>query len=261
MRTPAEPLVPVERDPRKLRRTALILFVIMIASGILILMSYQKWGRQQAEKEMQHARPGIVGRIDNKAEFGVVRQDASGAKISDLFGKVWVVCGVSVKDPDSWKATREVLLRLNQRYADNDDFRVVCFTIDPNQEGHEVLDAASKELGVGLPKWWFAGAGEEFVHKFLKNQLKLGIMPHKKDGKWVYDSSITLIDRDRHIRRAVVPQQRGGPPYVAVFDFAQAADWDAKGVKTGNEKTNAEQLEFLLVKTIDELLAQPVAAP
>src|SRR6478736_3121047 len=107
MRTPAEPLVPAERDPRKLRRTAIFLFVVMIVSGILILMSYQKWGRLQAEKEAQHARPNIAGRIDNKAEFGVVRQDASGAKVSDLFGKVWVVCGVSVKDPDSWKATRE----------------------------------------------------------------------------------------------------------------------------------------------------------
>jgi cytochrome oxidase Cu insertion factor (SCO1/SenC/PrrC family) len=257
MRTPAEPLVPAERDPRKLRRTAIFLFVVMIVSGILILMSYQKWGKLQAEKEAQHARPNIAGRIDNKAEFGVVRQDASGAKVSDLFGKVWVVCGVSVKDPGSWKATREVLLRLSKRYAGNDDFRIVCFTIDPDQEGPAVLDATAKELGVGLPQWWFAGAGQEYVHKFLKNQLKLGIMPHQKDGKWIYDSSITLVDRDRHIRRAVVPQKRGGQSYVAAFDFDQAAEWDAKGVKTGIDKTNTEQLEFLLNQTIEELLAQP----
>jgi cytochrome oxidase Cu insertion factor (SCO1/SenC/PrrC family) len=257
MRTPAEPLIPVERDPRKLRRTAFWLFVIMIASGVGILAAYMKWGREQAQKQVEHSRPGIVGRIDNKAEFGVVRQDASGAKISELFGKVWVVCGVSVKQPDTWKDTREVLLRLNQRYASREDFRIVCFTVDPDQEGSAVLDAAAKELGVGLPNWWFAGAGKEFVHKFLKNQLKLGIMPHQKDGKWVYDSSITLIDRDRHIRRAIVPQKRGGQPYVAPFDFAQAAGWDSAGVKTGIDKSNTEQLEHLLVQTIDELLAQP----
>ena len=258
MRTPAEPLVPAERDPRKLRKTALWLFVIMIASGIGIYAAYMKWGRHQMQKQAEHARPGIIGRIDNKSEFGVVRQDASGAKISDLFGKVWVVCGVSVSQPETWKATREVLLRLNQRYAGRDDFRIVCFTVDPDQEEPAVLDAAAKELGVGLPHWWFVGAGKEYVHKFLKNQLKLGIMPHQKDGKWIYDSSITLIDRDRHIRRAVVPQKRGGPPYVAAFDFSQAAEWDAAGKKTGIDKSNTEQLEFLLVQTIDELLAQPV---
>lgn len=258
MRTPAEPLVPAERDPRKLRKTALWLVVLMLASGIGIYAAYLKWGHEQAVKREENARPGIVGRIDNKAEFGVVRQDSSGAKLSELFGKVWVVCGVSVKQPDSWKDTREVLLRLNQRYAGRDDFRIVCFTVDPDGEDPAVLAAAANELGVSLPNWWFAGAGREYVHKFLKNKLKLGIMPHQEEGKWIYDSSVTLIDRDRHIRRAVVPQQRGGPPYVAAFDFAQAAGWDAKGVKTGIEKTNVEQLESLLVETIDGLLAQPV---
>jgi cytochrome oxidase Cu insertion factor (SCO1/SenC/PrrC family) len=255
---PAEPLVPAERDPRKLRITALWLTAVMLASGVGIYAAYVKWGSRQAEKSQEHARPGLVGRISDKSEFGFVRQDASGAKLSDLFGKVWVVCGVSVKQPDTWKATREVLLRLNERYAGRDDFRILCFTVDPEAEDPAVLEAAAEELGVGLPGWWFAGAGEEFVHKFLKNQLKLGLMPHRENGTWVYDSSLTVIDRDRHIRRAVVPQKRGGPPYVAPFDFAQAASWDAKGIKTGVDKTNVEQLEHLLVRTIDELLAQPV---
>jgi cytochrome oxidase Cu insertion factor (SCO1/SenC/PrrC family) len=258
MRTPTHLLEPVVPDPRKLRKTALWLVVLMITSGVGIYAAYMKWGIKQAEKEAENARPGLVGRIDDKSEFGVVRQDASGAKLSELFGKVWVVCGVSVKQPETWQATREVLLRLNERYAGNDDFRIVCFTVDPNQEVPAVLDAAAKELGVGLPKWWFAAAGEEYVHKFLKNKLKLGSVPHVKDGRWIYDSSITVVDRDRHIRRAVVPQKRGGPPYVAAFDFAQAKEWDDKGMRTGVDKTNTEQLEFLLTKTLDELLAQPM---
>ncbi|WP_193211563.1 SCO family protein [Luteolibacter marinus] len=246
------------RDPRKLRKTALWLVLIMIASGIGIFAAYVKWGREQIAKQAEHARPGIVGRIDDKAEFGVVRQDASGAKISDLFGKVWVVCGVAVNQPESWETTREVLLRLNERYAGRDDFRIVCFTVDPEHEQPAVLARVAAELGVDLPKWWFAAAGQEYVHKFLKNKLKLEQMPHQVDGKWLYDSSVVLVDRDRHIRRAVVPQKRGGPPYVAAFNFAEARDWDGKGIKTGNDRSNVGQLEFLLIQTIDELLAQPV---
>jgi hypothetical protein len=251
-------LEPAVRDPRKLRRTALLLVFMMIASGIGVYSAYMKWGRKQVEKQATYARPGIVGRIDNKAEFGFVRHDASGARISDLFGKVWIVCGVSVKEPDGWKTTREVLLRLNERYAGRDDFRIVCFTVDPNQEGPEVLAKAAAEMGVGLPNWWFVGAGEEYVHKFLKNKLRLNQLPHRKDGKWIYDSSIVLVDRDRHIRRAVVPQKRGGAPYVGAFDFAQAEEWDSKGIKTGIDKTNIQQMEALLIQTIDELIAQPV---
>lgn len=97
MRTPVEKLEPAVRDPRKLRQTALWLFVIIIASGVGIFAAYLK----HAEKEADDDRPGFVGRIDDKAEFGVVRQDATGAKISELFGKVWVVCGVSVNQPEA----------------------------------------------------------------------------------------------------------------------------------------------------------------
>lgn len=261
MRTPVENLEPAVRDPRQLRRTAWWLVAIMIASGVGIYVAYLKWGEKQVAKQAEHARPGIVGRIDDKSEFGLVRHDTSGAKISDLFGKVWIVCGVSVKQPEGWKATREVLLRLNERYAGRDDFRIVCFTVDPNQEDPAVLAKAAAELGVGLPNWWFVGAGEEYVHKFLKNKLRLNQLPHREGDKWVYDSSVVLVDRDRHIRRAVVPQKRGGPPYVGAFDFAQAEEWDAKGVKTGIEKSNVQQMESLLVQTIDELLAQPVTPP
>lgn len=246
-------LEPAVRDPRKLRRTAMWLVAFMFASGIGIFAAYLKWAASQAGDD----RPGFVGRIDNKAEFGVVRQDESGARISDLFGKVWVVCGVSVNQPENWKTTREVLLRLNERYAGSEDFRVVCFTVDPNQEEPAVLAAAAAEMGVGLPNWWFVGAGEEYVHKFLKNKLKLGVMPHQKDGKWVFDASLTIIDRDRHIRQATLKQGKYRRHKVT-FDFEQAAKWDAEGRTEGLAKSNVETLEDLLVKTLDELIAQPV---
>lgn len=253
MRKPAEMLEPAERDPRKLRRTALLLVVIMIASGVGVFAAYLKWAAKQAEDD----RPGFIGRIDNKAEFGVVRHDSSGARISDLFGKVWVVCGVSVKQPETWQATREVLLRLNERYAGRDDFRIVCFTVDPNGEDPAVLANAAAEMGVGLPNWWFVGAGEEYVHKFLKNKLRLGIFPHQDDGRWIYDASLIVIDRDRHIRQATLKQGNYRRQKLT-FDFEQAAKWDAEGRTAGLEKSNSETLEAILVKTLDELLAQPV---
>jgi hypothetical protein len=60
-----------------------------------------------------------------------------------------------------------------------------------------------------------------------------------------------------HVRRAVVPQKVGGPPFIATFDFAQAAEWDLKGTKTGTDRSNVEELELLLNHTIDKLLAEP----
>ncbi|MCB1133498.1 MAG: hypothetical protein KDN05_20435, partial [Verrucomicrobiae bacterium] len=119
-----------------------------------------------------------------------------------------------------------------------------------------IEQTAAKE-GMHLPQWWLASTDQKTLHKFIKNELKAGEFPHEKDGKWMFDSSIVLIDREGNIRRAVVPQKRGGPPFVATFDFAEAAEWDARGAKTGTERSNVEELEQLLRKTIDTLLSSP----
>ncbi len=104
-----------------------------------------------------------------------------------------------------------------------------------------------------LPQWWLAANDAPTTHKFIKTELRANIFPHQKDGGWIHDSAIVLIDRNGHVRRAVVPQ-------VATFDFDQAARWDEEGKKTGTDRSNAEELELLLAKTIDELLAEPIAS-
>ncbi len=253
MRTPAANFEPVERDPRKLRKTALWLVGIMIVSGVTVLASYLKWAERKADDD----RPAIIGRLDAKREFGLVRHDGSGAKMSDFFGDVWIVCGVSVSQPEGWETTRGVLKRINERYADREDFHILCLTVDPEKETTEALAQVAAGLGAEIPKWTFAGAGEEFVHKFLKNTLKLGVMPHRKEEKWVYDPALVIIDRDRHVRQATVKRSKYARGNVR-FDFEEAARWDAEGRTEGLAKSNVETLEELLVKLLDDLLAQPV---
>jgi hypothetical protein len=82
------------------------------------------------------------------------------------------------------------------------------------------------------------------------------MLPHQKDGRWVYDTSLVLVDRNMKLRKAVVPQKRGGPPFVTGFDFAQAASWDDKRLKTGTEKTNVEEMQALLEATMEILLQE-----
>ncbi len=73
----------------------------------------------------------------------------------------------------------------------------------------------------------------------------------------MFDTSIVLIDRNGHLRRAVVPQKQGGPPYIATIDFDQAANWDAENKLTNTGRSNEVELELLLEKAIDTLLAEP----
>lgn len=259
-RYPAQDLEPAVRDPKKLRLTGAVLAVLIVVSGFGILIAYNQSAKRQAGDD----RPALgQGRLDKN--FRVWRQDESEAGLLDMAGEVFVISAVSFEQAEDWRHTRKVLENLKARYGERDDFHIVMLTVDPENEPPAKLGAYAKDLGAELPFWWLAGASEESIHKFLKRRLKAQLVPQNKDGKWEYDPSLVVIDRDRHLRQATVRARNAEGKELnfrnpVPFDFEEAAEWDAEGRSEGLEKSNVETLEGLLHKTIDQLLEQPVAS-
>ncbi|MFT4175847.1 MAG: hypothetical protein QM627_04255 [Luteolibacter sp.] len=255
MNQPPVYLEPAERDPKKLRRTAFILVGLMIVGGVAILTAYNRW----SAAKVQDDRPAFIARLTGERDLPVVRQDGSRAGIYELRGKVNIIQVVSASQPETAKPSSEVMQRLAKHYAGNPDFVLVTLVLDPGpaEEAKNAVSTAAERLGATLPQWWVGTNLPELLHKYVKKELQANEFPHLQDGVWKYDTSLVVVDKNRHIRRGVVHQHRGGPPFVATFDFDLAAKWDARGVKTGTDLTNSQQLETLLIQTIDALLAEP----
>jgi cytochrome oxidase Cu insertion factor (SCO1/SenC/PrrC family) len=247
-------LEPALRDPRKLRRTAWILVGIMIAGGSLVYTAYEKWAASKAGD----TRPAMIHKVRKEHQLRVLRQDGARADLFEPSGRVWAVHTLALSPHDSSAISLDVMKRLAGIFSGNDDFTLVSLVVDPPAAG---LDAAlanmAKASGMELPGWWLAASDPADTHKFIKAQLKAGIFPHQENGRWVHDTSIVLIDRAGRVRRAVVPSRSGGAPYIAAFDFDQAAKWDSEDRLTGTGRSNVEELEMLLVKTIKTLLDEP----
>lgn len=255
MPLPDPSLEPAVRDPKKLRNTALILVAIMLLGGWLVLTAYENWSRGQAKDD----RPAVIYRITPERDLRLLRQDGKIAEVVSLRGNVIAVNVTSLRDPQAAELSTAVMKRLAASRAGNPQFNLITLVVDPlpSEQLQASLAQVSAANGMTLPQWWVGGNEPKTLHKFIKNELKSNIYPNEAGGKWLYDSAIVLIDKNGHIRRAVVPQKRGGPPFIATFDFEQSAAWDAKGAKTGTDHSNVEQLEILLNQTIDKLLAEP----
>lgn len=256
MPLPDPTLEPAIRDPKKLRNTALVLLAMMLLGGWLVLKAYDRWSIQQAPDD----RPAIIYRITPERDLRMLRQDGKIVDLVNLRGKVIALNVTSLRDPQAAALSMVVMKRLAETRADTADFALITLVVDPlpSEKLLASLAETSAANGMKLPQWWVGGNEPATLHKFIKNELKATTYPNELKGKWEYDASIVLIDKNGHIRRAVVPQKRGGPPFIATFDFDQAAAWDAKGAKTGTEHNNVEQLEILLNHTIDKLLAEPL---
>ena len=255
MPLPDPSLEPAVRDPKKLRNTALVLVAIMILGGWLVLKAYDIWSGEKASDD----RPAVIYRITKERDLRMLRQDGQTANLADLRGKVIAVNVISLRDPEAAALSMDVMKRLAAERAGDPDFQLVTLVVDPQpaEKLQPVLAETAAKHAINLPQWWLGSNEPKTLHKFIKNELKAEIYPNESDGKWEYDSSIVLIDKNGHIRRAVIPQQRGGPPFIATFDFQKAAGWDANDVLTGAGNTNVEQLEIQLNRTIDKLLAEP----
>ncbi len=255
MPLPDPSLEPAIRDPKQLRKTALILLGIMLVGGCLVLKAYEKWSINKSKDD----RPAVIYRITKERDLRMLRQDGKEADLADLRGHVIAVNVMSLRDPQAAELSAGMMKRLAEKHAVTADFNLVSLIIDPLpvKKLSITLRETATAQGMELPRWWLGSNEPKTLHKFIKNELKANIYPHEAAGKWEYDSSIVLIDKNGHVRRAVVPQKQGGPPFIATFDFAQAASWDAKGVKTGTARSNVNELELLLDQTITKLLTEP----
>jgi cytochrome oxidase Cu insertion factor (SCO1/SenC/PrrC family) len=247
-------LEPVTPDPKKLFQTAFILVIVMIVGGVLILKAYEKRSKDAAKDD----RPSFVTKISEQKDLVYLQQDGKLTELLALKGKVLVVQCLASDQEDP--LTTDVMRSLKERYATNQDFALVTLMLDPGDaEGlKDQLAGLAEKLGAELPKWTVASNDRPTLHKFIKNEFKANQLPYQKDGEWKYDRSLFLIDKNRHVRKAVVPQKRGGAPYVASFDFEQAEKWDAEGIQTGTERNNVGQLQVLLEETIEILLKESI---
>ena len=251
MTLPAD-MEPAVRDPRQLRRTAWILVGIMVLGGTLVYTAYEKW----ASRKTADTRPAFLNQIRKEHWLRVMRQDGKRHDLFDATDKVWVVHTLALSNPETSRRAMDVMKRLAEKHADGVIF--VSLVVDQPPPGNlqTTLATRAAELGIEAPQWWLAVSDPNDTHKFVKKQLEAGIFPHEENGKWVHDTSIYLIDRTGHLRRAVVPNRKGGAPYIAPFDFDQAAKWDEDGIPTGTGRSNVEELEALLSATIDTLLKE-----
>lgn len=258
MPLPDPSLEPAVRDPRKLRNTAFVLVAIMILGGWLILKAYEKWSVGQAKDD----RPAVIYRITPERDLRMLRQDGKVVDLVDLRKSVVAINVISLRDPEAAERSMGVMKRLSESRAENGNLKLMTLIIDriPSEKLLSILSETATAKGMKLPQWWLGSNEPTTLHKFIKNELKANIYPNEISGKWTYDPSIVLIDRNGHIRRAVVTKTKNGKPFqpsVVTFDFDQAAEWDKAGQQTGTDQSNLGQLEILLNHTIDKLLAEP----
>lgn len=225
---------PAERDPQAIRRTVLILFILMFVGGTAIWWKYQK----QQEKdtvEVVEGRAPRIGRLTKN--FAGVCQDGESRGLHDLEGKVWVVAPIVPNHPEENKIQLAKMKELAALYKGNENFHLVCISVaNPHEYGYEKLNEIANEVGADIKQWWFMAAEEEAVIGFLKDHLKMAHIKERtgadaeKLGKLDIAAQIRIVDQSRRVR---------GEHQHFDFDFAHFKSEETKAALAADPELRA----------------------
>jgi len=187
-------LEPADRDPVKLRNTALILVAIMIIGGTLIFTAYRKYTQ---------ALPFSPSILDRFSEFETIKlheSELGSQHITAFWGKVWVAAAVSRKEPEKSELNLKILHEVLEEFPEEERPPLMLFFIDAKPEEAADLKGLYPQFG-SSEQCWRVAANDELVRDTLKKGLKIEVHIPKDESEAIYtQAGIAIVDKNRHLR-------------------------------------------------------------
>lgn len=250
-------LEPADRDPVKLRNTALILTAVMVIGSFFILWAYNRF----AEKSADTQRPSFLTAIGGADEVHIITSDGERRTLEDLKGSVVLSFAVTKELAQESRPTIEAVREILAEFPDTKKRpKVLIFVLDGDEGNPASVAQVLSDFGQEPDVWRVPASVDrkDSLRAFLKSKIRFGIYPHEKDGKLVYDSQLILFDQHLQIRGAV------GVPIG--WDFEKVVGWETEYEEA--KKINDEgdllappistaELRAQLKQSIDYLYANP----
>jgi cytochrome oxidase Cu insertion factor (SCO1/SenC/PrrC family) len=175
------------------RRLQLVTLALLGVSAILVAATW-KWGNVP---ELDH--------FGSVAPFSFVGRDGKAVSDRDLSGHVCVFACFFTCCTESCPALSGSMARLQSELKDVGNLRLVSFTVDPENDTPEKLDAYAQTFGADPKRWLFLTSNRSKVEEFVVGRLKLGLEENKgpertAGNKMLHSSKLILIDQKGEIR-------------------------------------------------------------
>lgn len=140
-------------------------------------------------------------------DLDLIIQSGEEVKLTEIRGEVTVVAQFFAVCPHCAIRNGMELGEIYKKFGDNPDFRIVCITVDPDNDKQQQLAEYGEVMEADPSNWWFASAGnEQKTHTYLEEQLKFfkiqewtNPVDQGSFGRFNHDLGFLLIDRDFNV--------------------------------------------------------------
>lgn len=159
--------------------------------------------------QQQQAELPIIGRmeiVDGDTvhhmipDFEFVNQDSMTVKNEDLENHIYLADFFFTSCPSICPVVKKQMLRIYEKYKDEEKVKLVSHTIDPKRDTPAKLKKYAADLGVDTDKWIFLTGDKDSLLEIANDYFVAALEDPEAPGGFDHSGKIILVDTRRHIR-------------------------------------------------------------
>ena len=160
----------------------------------------------QQEKKLPFLGPKEVGKAGDTLyhkipDFKFLNQDSLWVSQKDMAGKIYVADFFFTTCPTICPKMKTQLLRIYDKFAEDDRVRILSHTIDPEYDGVRVLKDYAKKLNITSPRWNLVTGKKSDIYRLgEKSYMVTAQEDANEEGGFVHSGAFILVDQNRHVR-------------------------------------------------------------
>jgi protein SCO1/2 len=132
--------------------------------------------------------------------FSFVDQDSQVVNNQTFEGKAYIADFFFTSCPTICPKVKKQMLRIYERFRDEDQLLYLSHTIDPKRDTVGHLKMYAQNLGVDSPKWKFVTGKKEELYEIADDYFSIAIEDPDAPGGYDHSGRIILVDGKGHIR-------------------------------------------------------------
>jgi protein SCO1/2 len=130
-----------------------------------------------------------------------LNQDSVWVSEKDMAGKIYIADFFFTSCPTICPKMKTQLLRIYERYAENDNIRILSHSIDPTYDTPSILKQYAARLQVKSPRWNMLTGDKAAIYKLGEKSYMVTAQEDKNEaGGFVHSGAFILVDKNRHVR-------------------------------------------------------------
>jgi protein SCO1/2 len=134
-------------------------------------------------------------------DFKFLNQDSLWVSQKNMAGKIYVADFFFTTCPTICPKMKTQLLRIYDKFAEDDRVRILSHTIDPEYDGVRVLKDYAKKLNITSPRWNLVTGKKSDIYRLgEKSYMVTAQEDANEEGGFVHSGAFILVDKNRHVR-------------------------------------------------------------